>query len=211
MTNHELLDIYKSMMPFLADVCGPGCEIVLHDVTDPDHSLIAIQHPLSGRKIGDSMTDLALDLQEKGTYTNESHISNYNGKSKGRDFLSSTYFIKNDGNLIGLLCINKDMSLIQEMNHSLHQLLKQFNLEQPVNSSYAEDLDTSVTDILQKRLSEIIQQFSVNPSQMTREEKISVVHQLSEEGLLSVKGMSSTTAQKLGISIPTLYRYLNKH
>lgn len=199
------------MMPFLADVCGPGCEIVLHDVTDPDHSLIAIQHPLSGRKIGDSMTDLALDLQEKGTYTNESHISNYNGKSKGRDFLSSTYFIKNDGNLIGLLCINKDMSLIQEMNHSLHQLLKQFNLEQPVNSSYAEDLDTSVTDILQKRLSEIIQQFSVNPSQMTREEKISVVHQLSEEGLLSVKGMSSTTAQKLGISIPTLYRYLNKH
>ncbi len=211
MTNHELLDIYKSMMPFLADVCGPGCEIVLHDVTDPDHSLIAIQHPLSGRKIGDSMTDLALDLQEKGTYTNESHISNYNGKSKGRDFLSSTYFIKNDGNLIGLLCINKDMSLIQEMNHSLHQLLKQFNLEQPVNSSYAEDLDTSVTDILQKRLSEIIQQFSVNPSQMTREEKISVVHQLSEEGLLSVKGMISTTAQQLGISVPTLYRYLNKH
>ena len=211
MTNHELLDIYKAMMPFLADVCGPGCEIVLHDVTDPDHSLIAIQHSLSGRKIGDSMTDLALELQKKGTYTNESHISNYNGKSKGRDFLSSTYFIKNDGNLIGLLCINKDMSLVQEMNHSLHQLLKQFNLEQPVNSSYAEDLDTSVTDILQKRLSEIVQQFSVNPSQMTREEKISVVHQLSEEGLLSVKGMVSTIAQQLGISIPTLYRYLNKH
>lgn len=210
MTNHELLDIYKAMIPFLSDVCGPGSEIVLHDVTDPEHSLIAISHPLSGRKVGDSMTDLARELQEKGTYTNESHIANYNGKGKGKNFLSSTYFIKNDGKLIGLLCINKDISSVQEMNGALHTLMEQFNLIMPSNSTYAENLDTSVADMVQNRITEIILQNGSSPSQMSREEKIRAVHQLNDEGLLSVKGITSSIAEQLGISVPTLYRYLNK-
>ena len=210
MTDQELLNLYKSMLPFLADVCGSGSEIVLHDVTDPEHSLIAIEHPLSGRHIGDSMTDLARELQEKGTYTSESHIANYNGASKGRNFLSSTYFIKNEGKLIGLLCVNKDMTAVQEVNASLHQLLELFRLEAPSSSNYTENLDSSVADIVQNRIDEIIQQYGGYTAKLSRPDKIHIGHQLTDEGLLSVKGIVPNIAGQLGISVPTLYRYLNK-
>ena len=33
MTDQELLKCYTDFVPFLAAVCGPGCEIVIHDVT----------------------------------------------------------------------------------------------------------------------------------------------------------------------------------
>ena len=102
MTDQEMLQIYTGLVPFLAGVCGPGCEIVVHDVTDPEHSLIAIENSLSGRQVGDPLTDLSRELQEKGAYTSAAYIGNYEGKSKGRNFLSSTYFIKNEGRHISV-------------------------------------------------------------------------------------------------------------
>lgn len=210
MTDQELLQLYIDMAPFLAEVCGPGSEVVVHDVTDPQHSLVAIQNSVSGRKVGDPMTDLAMELQQKGTYSNEAYISGYHGKGKGRDFLSSTYFIKNDGRLIGLLCINKDMTAVEQMNASLRTLLTQFNLNSPEKSSYSENLDTPVVRIVQNRIAEIIAQRGVSPERMSIAEKVSVVHRLNEEGLLAMKGAVAEIAEQLSVSVPTVYRYLNK-
>ena len=39
MTDQELLKCYTDFVPFLAAVCGPGCEIVVHDVTNPEMSV----------------------------------------------------------------------------------------------------------------------------------------------------------------------------
>ena len=58
MTDQELLKCYTDFVPFLAAVCGPGCEIVIHDVTNPEQSIIAIGNGISGRELGDPMTDL---------------------------------------------------------------------------------------------------------------------------------------------------------
>ena len=41
-TDQELLKCYTDFVPFLAAVCGPGCEIVIHNVTNPEQSIIAI-------------------------------------------------------------------------------------------------------------------------------------------------------------------------
>ena len=116
MTDQEMLQIYTGLVPFLAGVCGPGCEIVVHDVTDPEHSLIAIENSLSGRQVGDPLTDLSRELQEKGAYTSAAYIGNYEGKSKGKNFLSSTYFIKNEGRLIGPLS-GKDCRIFCKCGH----------------------------------------------------------------------------------------------
>ena len=56
MTNQELLEEYAALVPFLSDVLGKGCEVVLHDLSDPKHSIVAIANSVSGRKIGDAMT-----------------------------------------------------------------------------------------------------------------------------------------------------------
>ena len=89
MTDQELLKCYTDFVPFLAAVCGPGCEIVIHDVTNPEQSIIAIGNGISGRELGDPMTDLARELQEKGTYADTESLLNYKGKTKSGEFLSS--------------------------------------------------------------------------------------------------------------------------
>lgn len=210
MTDQEVLKVYIDLVPFLAKVCGPGCEIVVHDVTDPEHSLVAIQNSISGREVGNPLTDLARELADKSAYTDADFLANYSGRSKGCDFLSSTYFIKNEDRLIGLLCINKDVTTIKQMCSTLHSVLDHFNLASPQESSFSENLDNPVENIMHTRITEVIAQSGISPTRMSMEEKVRIVHRLNESGVMSMKGAVSEVASQLSISIPTVYRYINK-
>ena len=210
MTDRELLQIYIGMVPFLAEVCGPGCEVVVHDVTDPEHSLISIRNSVSGRSVGDPMTYLPREIQKKGSYTDAEYLANYSGKSKEGEFLSSTYYIKNEGRLIGLLCINKDLSLVKEASRTLQGLLEQFNLSVAGPSDYVENLDNPMTSMMHSRIAEIIAESGVTPARMSLREKVRVVHRMNDEGVMMMKGAVAEIAAQLQVSVPTVYRYLNK-
>lgn len=210
MTDQEVIQLYIGLVPFLSKVCGPGCEIVVHDVSDPEHSMIAIENNISGREVGNPLTDFARELTDKSTYMDADFIANYSGRSKGCDFLSSTYFIKNEGRLIGLLCVNKDITTIKQMCSTLHSVLGHFNLSVPQKSEYSENLDNPVSNIMVTRITDVINQEGVSPSRMSMEEKVRIVHRLNESGVMSMKGAVAEVASQLAISVPTVYRYLNK-
>lgn len=85
------------------------------------------------------------------------YIANYNGSSKGADFLSSSFFIKNEGRLIGLMCINKNMSAVKEAACIFRMMTERYNLVMPQQSEYSENLDT----IMHDRIEEIITQVGI--------------------------------------------------
>lgn len=209
MTNHEMLNIYVELLPFLAEACGPGCEVALHDVSQMDHSLIAICNPGSGRTVGDPMTDLGRSVIEQSGYMDKSYISNYRARSKNKEFLSSTFFIKNEGELIGLLCLNRDMTSVKEANSALTNLIEQFGLSARGKDTYYENLESSVGGMIRKRIDEVVEQSGVSPTRMSQEEKIRLLHRLESEGLLNVRGAKREVAEIIGVSVPTVYRYLN--
>lgn len=210
MTDSEVLQLYIGLVPFLAEVCGPGSEVVIHDVTDPEHSLIAIRNSVSGRVVGNPMTDLARELAARGAYSDADYLTNYTGKNKNGEFLSSTYYIKNEGRLIGLLCINKDMTAVQELNGALQRLLDRFNLSAPQESEFSENLDNPVATMMHARIADIIAQSGLPPARMSLREKVRVVHRMNDEGVLMMKGAVAEIASQLSVSVPTVYRYLNK-
>lgn len=210
MKNQDVLQMYVNLVPFLAQVCGPGSEIVIHDVTNPTHSIVAIANDNSGRTIGGPMTDLALNIQHKCCYAENDYLTNYIGHTQDGDFLSSTYYIKNNGKLIGLLCINKNMTAVRQTSMALSSLLAQFNLAEPTETSISENLDSPIANVLQNRIADIIAQAGVPPKRMSMEEKIRIVHQLHDDGIMMMKGGVPEIAQQLGVSVPTVYRYLNK-
>lgn len=210
MTDNEVLQIYTNLLPFLGKVLGTNCELCVHDVRNPKESIIAIENSATGRKIGSPMTDLAYTTMEKGLYTDNDCVLNYEGSSKGKPFLSSTYFIKNEDRLIGLLCINKDLSAANTTVAALQNLLSTFNLTMPENSEYTETLEGPVSDLLPALVSDAIAQTNILPERMTRKEKVDLVHKLNEQGILSMKGAVKEIAAQLSISEPTVYRYLNK-
>lgn len=210
MTEHEVLQIYISLTPFLAEVCGSGAEIAVHDMTDPEHSLVAIKNSISGRQVGSPLTDLAREVAEKGAYSDTDYLTNYSGQTKNGEFLSSTYFIKNKGRLIGLLCVNKDIESIQQMKYTLDHVMEQFNLIIPHKSVVSETLDNPDENIMHSRIAEAVNQSGVQPARMSMDEKIDVVRQLNESGIMTIKGAVAEVARQLSISVPTVYRYINK-
>ena len=187
MSDHDVLKIYTALLPFLGKVLGSGCELCVHDISSPEKSIIAIENSATGRQIGHPMTDLANEMMEKGLYTDTDSVLNYEGSSKGKPFLSSTYFIKNENRLIGLLCVTA-----------------------PENSEYTETLDSPVSDILPHLVADAIAQTNVLPERMTLKERVALVQRLNDQSILSMKGAVKEIAFQLGISEPTVYRYLNR-
>ena len=210
MKNEEILNLYKPLVPLIAELLGPESEVLLHDVEHPQKSVIAISNGyLSGRKIGSPLTDFAKQMIQDNRYSDKQYLANYSGSSKGKRFVSSTYFIKNDGQIIGMLCINRDMSLVTEVAHMLDVVKDRFNLN-PLDEEVLEVLDdVPVDQMLEHMVRTAIQEYGSNPRRLTKSEKTAIVNHLKKLGVFHMKGAVGEIARQLDVSEPTIYRYLN--
>lgn len=109
----DLYDRYVPLVEFLGQAIGPNCEIVLHDLTVPDESIIAIVNGhISGRKLGGPVTNFALWFMRQGAKSSVPYVAGYRAvNGAGRICRSSSYFIRNEQNeLIGMICVNVDIT-----------------------------------------------------------------------------------------------------
>ena len=195
MQDRELLDLYRRLIPFLSELCGASCEIVLHDLT----------HPERYRSIGAA----AAELIRNGEYRDKDYVFDHIKPGKPAESLSGTYFIKNEGRLIGLLCITHDMRTVIELDNVVERLKRQFNLYSSGITSgtgTSEDMDRW----MKETISATIASSGKAPERMTREEKIRILQQLKTSGVLNMKGCVNVIAAGLDISVPTAYRYLKE-
>ncbi|MCI1966216.1 MAG: PAS domain-containing protein [Oscillospiraceae bacterium] len=209
MTDKELLDSYYPLISFLSKLCGPSCEVLLNDVSRPESAVVAIAGGChSGREIGSPMTDFARDIIKNKTYQDSDSVSNYTGAGKGKNFVSSTFFIKNEGRLIGLLCINRDMSVLTQAEAAFELIKKQYNLVLP-SDEVQEVLDAPVSVILHNMVEAAINESCAFPDRLKKSEKEAIVIKLKNQGVLRMKGAVAEIARQLRISEPTVYRYIN--
>lgn len=211
MTKGEKLRRYLPLVNFLAEICGPHAEVVLHDVTEKEHSLVAIRNgQLSGREVGAPMTDFAGHLLRHGEHERCDYMTNYLGKagSNGKFLKSSTFFIRDDeGEIIGMLGINTDLTALSQAHMLLGQLLAVDSVSEPQASS-ADEREYTVNEMVHSVMEQILQTYAVDPSRMTTEEKKDVVEMLNDKGVFLLKGTVYEVAQRLEVSEQTIYRYL---
>ena len=67
-----------------------------------------------------------------------------------------------------------------------------------------------MASLMRERIQEIIAESGISPARMSMQEKVRIVHRMDDEGILKVKGSVSEIAAQLLVSVPTVYRYLNK-
>ncbi len=61
MTNREIIESYIPLAKFIAKISGPRCEVLLHDLSDLEHSIIFLENGnITGRAVGGGITDFAL-------------------------------------------------------------------------------------------------------------------------------------------------------
>lgn len=211
MSDQEVLEMFTPLVDFIAEICGEDSEVILHDVSSPEQSAIAIrngQH--SGRTVGSPLTDLAMQICTDKQYEGQHFLSNYRGHAKGKDFISSTFFIRNGERLIGLLCVNTDTAPARELKFLFNQFINRFDTASfPVRADVEENLNNSIPSVVQSRITNAIRETGVTPERMKMAEKIALVQSLNAQGVLLMKGAVSEIAACLNISEPTIYRYLN--
>ena len=212
------LERYIPLAEFLSKCYGDDVEVVLHDIANLEHSAIAIyNNHVSGREMGAPMTYFGLKIiREKMYAENNFVIDRKNVLNNGKVLRSSTYFIKDDdGSLLGTLCINVDVSKYVELMDLFEKLAygKGGAEEEPLRPKEPaldtrETFPTTVEDLIQGTIREFVGPDGA-VDDLTVDRKIELVSSLSEKGIFMFKGTVKKVSQALGVSEPTVYRYLN--
>ena len=208
MSNYACLERYIPVVEFMGRICGKNYEIILHDVSTPERSVIATYNEhLSGRRVGDPMTELAKELLRTEAYKEHNYVANYEGRTRGgKRFVSSTYFIKEKGQLVGLICVNHDVEDILVLSEHLS-----FSLPQEEESSgYTENLDDSIPELSSNLIHSTILGYGIPSDAMHTSDKLDILRSLEAQGVFQTKGSIGQVAKELHISEPTVYRYLRR-
>lgn len=212
MDNSTKLQHYLPMVSFLSAVCGDRHEVILYDAADLSHSIVAIYNgQLSGQTLGGPMPETARKLLRERIYEKRDFVANHqHSVQNGKQFLSSTFFIKEEGCLTGLVCVNHDTSDLTAMARHLNRLMKSFSLPGEGETPSPAETDDSISDLSTSLIRHTVLDFGIPPERMTALEKEAVVRLLDRQGVFSTRGSVARTAQELNTSEPTIYRYLRR-
>ncbi|HER24387.1 MAG TPA: transcriptional regulator [Candidatus Atribacteria bacterium] len=203
---------YISLTEIIAEMFGSRCEVLIHDFSNPQHSIIAIENGhVTGRKVGDPITDFALSAWRKGGFGDikEDKMVNYKTKTKdGRILKSSTLFIKDkDSKIVGCLCINYDMTGHLMFEKTINEFCTIVDLsEQKEEETFVKDVDEILENIINKAIEEINKPISL----MQKEDNLRVVEMVDEKGGFMIKGAIDQLAHSLNVSRYTVYNYLEE-
>jgi predicted transcriptional regulator YheO len=183
----------------------PGvCEVVLHDLRDPEHAIRAIENNLSGREIGDPATELGIARIQDPDYP--SVIQNYpNRFPDGRPAKSTSIGIKNsEGKYVAAVCLNLDVSLFATVAQSLQNLVRTDEQDEPLT----EHLRARTVDELRSLVDKFAAARGQTPRSLSAAAKKELVRSLKEDGFLDVKHSVPVLTGLLGVSRATVYNYV---
>lgn len=223
---NPILEQYVKLTRFLGLALGPDYEVVLHDLTDKNRSIIAIaNNHVSGRELGAPLTNMALSiLQDRSYETSDFRLHDYGVSADGRELRSNTLFIKQNGRLIGMLCINFDDSRFRDVSARLMGLchpdmfvssvipkLSDSDSDIPAApppppEKYRNTTGAVAGDAIHREL----EQLGVPADRLTSEERLHIIASLEKGGIFLLKGAVKDVAAELRCSQASVYRYLSQ-
>jgi len=199
---------------FLGEVLGSNTEIILHDLTNYDNSIVyLVNGHISNRKIGDPITDLVLEFIATESKGDKQFICNYNSKTfEGKLLYSSTFFIRDENKeIVGALCLNSDYHDVKKSLSFITSLLPNYVDDKILSlNNIKENLSSDPQELTLNKIDAIINEFDVIPQRMTTEEKTQIITTLSDCGIFNIRGSVQEVAAKLHMSEPSVYRYIKK-
>lgn len=200
------LKSYIPVADMIARTWGTECEVVLHDVADPEHSVVyVVNGHVTGREIGQSFEHFVKSAMEQGD-TNEDFVANDFFRKKGKLIRTSSAMIRDDeGKLIGALCINIDMTRMLQQAEYIQSFLPQVKEKPTVKKDVSPD---RVEDMVFSLIDNILA--DCETSALSREERIAKIHFMDTRGIFQLKGSIEQVAERLGVNKVTVYSYLDE-
>lgn len=221
--NSHMLRQYTQLTEFLGRVLGPDYEIAFHDLTNKNRSLVAIaNNGISNREVGAPLTNVALKILADRSYQNSDYRVHYRGKTAdGKPLRSSTLFIKDEqGELVGLLCINFDDSRYHELSEKILFLCHpdtfietNFAFDEelliPQEEDEPEVFPRTVDGAAGDAVADVLREKGLSAGRLTLDERMEIIGQLEGRGVFLLKGAVKDVADALDCSPASVYRYLS--
>jgi predicted transcriptional regulator YheO len=214
MSHKQDLKAWTPLVDFLADSLGSSCEVVLHDLRDIEHSIVAIRNNhITGRQVGDSLSGFALEIIQEHAHDKKNYLASYYGslEENGKVLRLSSFFIYDEeGKPMGLLALNMDLSALEEARNTLDRFLRtEAETPAPAEKHTGKSMHFNLSeDYMPSLVARTIQESGIEPTRMTADEKRGVVESLQSKGVFLMKGAITEVAKKLEVSEQTVYRYL---
>lgn len=204
--NNELSK-YIPIANLIANTFGSRCEVVIHDLSVPENSVIyaANNHVTGARQTGQSFKPLTKQAVLSGNLEDDCRINYMATWKDGRLIKSSMVLLRDaDGKAIGTLCLNYDLESLKAAKEFLDEFLNSTE-EKPL--APIESFD-NVVEILDNFIDKIIDRDSI-PT-LKKQGKMELVSSMEKKGVFLIKGSVEKVAERLNISKVTVYSYLDK-
>ncbi len=203
------LNLLSDIAKCIAMQFGENCEVVLHDLTLPyDQTIVAIWNGhVTGRKVGDGGTNAGLEIL-KGSAAPDDQYSYVNATPTGRILRSSSKYFRDEyGKVNGSLCINLDITDMIKCENTL----RSFTGSGSSALTHTPELFVgNVDELLEIMMKEAVSMTGKSVGNLTKEEKVAVVHNLDGKGFFLIKKAAEKLADFLGLSRYSIYNYLNE-
>lgn len=220
----EIRQQYEMLISFLGKVLGPCYEIVLHEIKGEEIKMLSIANgEISNRIMGSPISEKTRSLLKEKVYEKEDLVLNEIVILKNSKKLrSSTLFIKDNGKVVGMLCINFDDTQFNDLTNQLLRIIHPDIFLQNFLSDVSYNLlsqdrehekitDTSVNTIdslMEKIFQEIKSELNLPLHRLSKQEKEKVIQKLYKQDFFKLKSSIPFLAKKLNCSITTMYRYV---
>ena len=191
---------YMAVTESIQRLFYPYVEVVLHDTKL--NKIAAIFNPYSQREVGDdsllTKEELSFKVDTIGPYAKRNW--------DGRKLKSVTTVLRNDNDeVVGLLCINFDISKFIGMTEHLESFVEILTDEAHSEPLFKDDWQEKINKYVHHYLAD--RQLTLDT--LRRDKKKQLVEHLYHQGAFSVKNAAQYIATVIGVSRATIYNYLH--
>lgn len=200
-----MMEFLKRLAVALAKQFGDNCEVVVHDLTKAENTIVAIENGhVSHRKVGDGPSHIVLEAMKKDSSELQDHLGYLARTHDGRIVKSSTIFIRDEnGKVEGILSINYDITGLLMAESAIKSILNHDNGEKP------ERIPQNVNDLLDDLIDQSVANVGKPVALMSKEDKIRAIQYLNNAGAFLITKSGDKVAKHFGISKYTLYSYID--
>lgn len=199
-------DFLRDLAKGLSAQFGQNCEIVIHDLRDNnlENSIAYIENGhVSGRKIGDGPSHVALEALRGDRGHLQNHLGYLTRTKDGRLLKSSTLYIRDEnGDAIGIFGINYDITNLIMAENVLHSIVSTEEAE-------PQQITSSVNELLDELIEQSVKLVGKPVALMNKDDKIKAIQFLNESGAFLITKSGDKVSNYFGISKYTLYSYID--
>lgn len=203
MTRDEAFEFLDRTARGLAEMFGSSCETLIHDMSRPDHPILAIYNgQISGREVGSTQDILGTERTLEPDAMTHDQVNLYATTPSGQQIKSSTFHLIGEGYNLAL-GVNFDYTSLVFANRILVDLM---SADADLQSALWQAGDNGLAEVFDECLAAVGKPVSA----LTKADRMKIVALLEQKNAFSFRKSVPFVAKRLQVSRYTVYKYLDQ-